>query len=61
MFCHKKESKKRSVGLVLAVGALAAVGAFAITKCGKNCIMNMKDKMCDLFKKKSCECEQQQS
>ncbi len=57
MFCHKKETKKRSLGVVLTVGALAAVGIIAITKCGKNAAMNMKDKMCDFFKKKKNECD----
>ena len=54
MFFRKTERKKHSACLILAVGALATVGAIAITKRGKDMLCCMKEKMCGIFKKNEC-------
>ncbi len=63
MFFKKTEQKKHSACLILAVGALAAIGVASITKCGKTALCNMKCKIMSLFKKdgSSCSCNNGES
>ena len=57
MFFKKCEKKKSSAKLILIVGALAAVGAFSITRKGKDLISAAKCKVSGFFKKDSgCDC-----
>ena len=56
MLFRKSERKKHSAVLVLAVGALATVGALSITKCAKDMLCDTKNKIKDFFSKKKCEC-----
>jgi hypothetical protein len=51
MFFRKPEQKKHSACLILAVGALAAIGAMSITRCGKEAINEMCCKVKKFFKK----------
>lgn len=51
MFFKKTERKKHSIPIILTIGALAAIGAVSITKCGKDMMNCMLDKMKCLFKK----------
>ena len=57
MFFRKTERKKHSACLILTVGALAAIGAVSITKCGKQMINDACCKVKSFFKKeKNCMC-----
>lgn len=57
MFFRKTERKKHSACVILTVGALAAIGAVSITKCGKRMINDACCKVKSFFKKeKSCMC-----
>ena len=58
MFFRKCEKKKHtSAKFILLVGALAAVGAFSITRKGKDFMCMAKEKITSFFKKDSrCEC-----
>ena len=56
MFFRKTEQKKHSVVAILAVGALAAVGAVTVTKCAKQVVNDMMCKMKTIFKKEDCSC-----
>lgn len=51
MFCSKNDAKKRGNWAVLAVGALAAIGAISITRCGKQMVTGAICKMKKLFSK----------
>ncbi|MBO7303599.1 MAG: hypothetical protein J6V09_00045 [Clostridia bacterium] len=57
MLFKKSERKKHGIGAILAVGALAAVGAVSITKCGKRMIGDAVCKVKSFFQKKECPCE----
>ena len=59
MFFRKCEKKKHtSAKLILIVGALAAVGAFSITRKGRDMMCMAKNKITGFFKKNdSCECQ----
>ena len=55
MFFGRCERKKYNAGLILAVSALAAVGAVTVMKCGKQMMGELvKKAKCAL---KSCECD----
>lgn len=57
MFFRKTERKKHSACVILTVGALAAIGAISITKCGKQMLNEACCKVKSFFKKeKSCMC-----
>ena len=57
MLFRKTERKKHSVGAILTVGALAAIGALSITRCGKQMLNNAMCKVKGFFKKEnSCTC-----
>lgn len=56
MFFRKTERKKHSACAILAVGALAAIGAVSITRCGKQMINEMMCKVKGFFKKEQCMC-----
>ena len=45
MFFGKSEKKRWHPGLVIAIGALAAIGGLAIVERGKCLVGSMKDKM----------------
>ena len=58
MFFRKCEKKKHtSAKLILVVGALAAVGAFSITRKGRDLMCTAKEKITSFFKKDECKCE----
>jgi hypothetical protein len=58
MFFRKCEKKKHtSAKLILVVGALAAVGAFSITRKGRDLMCAAKEKITSLFKKEDCKCD----
>lgn len=58
MFFRKCEKKKHSsIPIILTIGALAAVGAVSITKCGKDMMNCAWDKMKSLFKKGKDACQ----
>ncbi len=59
MFFGKCEKKKHSATLILTVGALAAIGAMSITKCGKQMMQCMKQKITDIFNKEKAMCDKQ--
>lgn len=54
MFFKKTERKKHSAACILAIGALAAIGALSITRRGKSMVRDAKNKMKNLLGK--CEC-----
>ena len=56
MFFKKNERKKHSACIILTIGALATVGAFTITKRGKEMVSCVKEKVCGMFKKNECTC-----
>lgn len=57
MFFRKTERKKHSACVILTVGALAAIGAISVTKCGKQMLNDAMCKVKSFFKKeKSCMC-----
>ncbi len=51
MFFKKTERKKHSACVILTIGALAAIGAVSITRCGKQMVKNVTSKVTGLFKK----------
>ncbi len=51
MLMKKSGRKKAGICVILTVGALAAVGALAITKKGKEMMCMMKDKMMQMADK----------
>lgn len=53
MFFRKTERKKHGVGVILTVGALAAIGAVTVTKCGKQMLNDAMCKVKGFFKKES--------
>lgn len=60
MFFRKSERKSHRASFVLVIGALAAIGAVSITRCGKQMLCCMKTKMKSLFDKEKSMCEQPQ-
>ncbi len=56
MFFRKTERKKHSACAILAIGALAAIGAVSITRCGKQIINDMVCKVKSFFKKEQSMC-----
>lgn len=56
MFLKKTERKKHSVCAILTVGALAAIGAVSITRCGKQLINDMVCKVKRFLKKERNMC-----
>ena len=54
MFFKKTEQKKHSACAILAIGALAAIGAVSITRCGKTALCNAKEKIKSLFSGEKC-------
>lgn len=56
MFFRKTERKKHSVGVILAIGALAAIGAVTVTNCSKQIVNDMMRKVKTMFKKDECSC-----
>ena len=57
MFFGKTERKKHNVGAILTIGALAAIGAISITRCGKQMLGEACCKVKSFLKKeKSCIC-----
>ncbi len=60
MFFRKTERKRHSIGAILTVGALAAIGALSITRCGKQMLNDAMCKVKGFFKKES-ECTSQLS
>ncbi len=61
MFFKKSERKSRSATFILAVGALAAVGAVSITKCGKQMMRCMCTKVKGFFKNPDSMCAQKEN
>ncbi len=61
MFFKKSERKKFSTCAILTIGALAAIGAASVTKCGKQVLSEMKCKVMNFFKKDSCTCPSEKS
>lgn len=58
MFFGKSEKKRWHPGLVIAIGALAALGAFTVIERGKCIVSGMKDKMMSIVRKDDgCECD----
>ena len=57
MFFRKCEKKKHSIPIILTIGALAAIGAVSITRCGKDMMNCACDKMKSLFKKGKDACQ----
>lgn len=53
MIFGKNEKKRSSVPAILMIGALAVVGAAAITNKGKRVVMNTVDKCKSIVSKKS--------
>lgn len=53
MIFGKNEKKRSSVPAILMIGALAVVGAAAITNKGKQVVMNTVDKCKSIVSKKS--------
>ena len=51
MFFRKSERKRRGIGAILTIGALAAVGADNITRSGKRAVNNAMTKVKDFFMK----------
>ena len=51
MFFRKSERKRRGVGAILTIGALAAIGAVNITRSGKKAVNNAVTKVKDFFVK----------
>ena len=51
MFFRKSERKRRGVGAILTIGALAAIGAVNITRSGKRAVNNAVTKVKDFFMK----------
>lgn len=49
MFFKKTEQKKHSACVILTIGALAAIGAVSIAKCGKQALYNAKEKIKGCF------------
>ena len=57
MFFRKTERKKQGVGVILTVGALAAIGAVTVTKCGKQMLNDVMCKVKGFLKKENgCDC-----
>ncbi len=56
MFLKKSEQKKSSSCVILAVGALAAIGFMTVTGKGKNMIKSIKNKMRSMFMGEGCSC-----
>ena len=56
MFFRKTERKKHSACVILTVGALAAIGAISVTRCGKQMLNDAMYKVKSFLKKKSCIC-----
>ena len=56
MFFRKTERKKHSVGVILTIGALAAIGAVTVTNCSKQIVNDMVRKVKTMFKKEDCSC-----
>ncbi len=51
MFFRKSERKRRGIGAILTIGALAAIGAVNITRSGKKAVNNAVTKVKDFFMK----------
>ena len=51
MFFGKSEKKRWHPCLVIAIGALAAIGTLTVVERGKCLVMGMKDKMISMVKK----------
>ena len=49
MFSKKCGKKKYGLCVILTIGALAAVGAMNVTRCGKNAVNTMITKMKSIF------------
>ena len=56
MFFRKPERKSHGTCVILAIGALAAIGAVSITKSGKQMINEIKCKVKGFFNKERCMC-----
>lgn len=59
MFSKKSTMKKGATCAILTVGALAAIGACTVKKCGENMLTEMKSKISGMFSKSNCSCGQQ--
>jgi len=56
MFFRRTERKSHGTCVILAIGALAAIGAASIAKNGKQMISNACNKMKSLVSKDKCMC-----
>lgn len=56
MFFRKTERTKHSTCLVLAVGALATIGAISVVRYGKQMINGVEGKIKNIFKKGNFPC-----
>lgn len=56
MFFRKSERKRHGVCLILAVGALATIGAISVVRYGKEMIGDVGCKMKAWLKKDKCTC-----
>ena len=56
MFFRKTERKSRGTCVILAIGALAAIGAVSITRTGKQILGELRDKVKGAFSKTKCMC-----
>ena len=58
MLFRKTERKKHSACVILTIGALAAIGAVSIGRCGKQIINEAGNKIKGLFKKNDVMCSE---
>ena len=56
MFFRKTERKRYGTCFILAVGALATVGAITVVRYGKQMVKDAEGKVKGLLQKKSCSC-----
>ena len=56
MFFRRTERKKHSTCVILTIGALAAIGAVTVTRCGKQMFNEAVCKVKNFFSKEKCVC-----
>ena len=56
MFFRRTERKRYGACFVLAVGALATVGAITVVRYGKQMVKDVGGKVKSIFKKENCSC-----
>ncbi len=59
MFFKRSEKRSHGATLVLMVGALAAIGAISVTRCGKQMMHCMCQKVTGMFNKEKAMCRSQ--